>query len=496
MTSQIIITASEMQRLEQQAFQEGLSPSIAMENVGKAIAHNLLTCNKTAFLPVLLLVGRGNNGGDALVAGCHLLDAGSDVIALLTTPPTELSPLAQNAYHRFLSLQGVVLQMQPDVSFSSLSLPQKAIVLDGLLGTGFTPPLAPSIEALIKEVNASRFPVYAIDIPSGISGDLGLKNTTAINAKATFSLGAPKIGLFLQKSWEHVGSLIHVDFGLPPKYLKKQDAPFHLATLSHAATLFPPILRTRHKYQSGSVLILEGAPGMTGATSLASLAALRSGAGIVDILCTTETPPSKTFPLETRELFWNTKTPPPTNKATACLLGLGRSNSEETAELVAQLFSAYPFQRFIADGGALQPNPPYSWPKGTILTPHHGEAELLLQTYPSPEVCQNFVNTTNTILLLKGAPSFLFSPSQPTYIIPFGSPGMATAGSGDVLAGIIAAQLAQNLPPINATLLASVLHGLSGEIAAGINTIQGMIATDIINSLSTAIKKITNKWFD
>lgn len=492
MTTQIIVTASEMQQIEQKAFQDGLSPAIFMENAGKAIARALNTCSNTALLPKILLVGKGNNGGDALVAGCHLLNSGNEVIALLTAPPSELSPLAQTAYQRFLSLQGQSFHLQPGTSLSSLPLPSKALFLDGLLGTGFTPPLTPFLEALIKDVNASPCPVYSIDIPSGISGDSGRQGSPAITAKGTFSLGTPKKGLFLPGSWENVGSLTSIEFGLPKKYLQR-DASLHLATLPHTATLLPPIPRTRHKYQAGALLILCGVPGMEGATALASLGAFRSGVGIVDILHTTKNPSLKALPLETRELFWEVNSPLPKSQATTWLIGPGRAATQETTKLLSQLIAAHPQHRFVIDGGALQASAATKWPEGSILTPHYGEAERLLDTQPTLEACQNFVNDTNTILLLKGAPTFLFSPNQAAYIIPFGSPGMATAGSGDVLAGIIAAQVAQNLAPTKAALLAAVLHGLAGECAESIYTKQGMMATDIINAIPQALKKLINK---
>ena len=477
-----------MTHLEKQGIAAGASEEDYMHKAGLEIAKAVdqLCEQKKA----TLLVGKGNNGGDAYTAGHCLLDMGWEVEAI--EPDQNLSLLSEKNKKKFLKRGGKLTKAIPD----------KGILLDGLFGTGFHGKPREPFATLIREANSSGLPIFAIDLPSGLNGDTGAVEGEAIRAAHTLFLQLPKKGFFLQEGWNHVGKLIPIDFGLDQAIIDRLENDMILTTLPMGKKLLPPIIADRHKYQAGVVAALAGSPGMPGAALLACLGALRSGAGLVRLLhpkgmeAELAASPYELIRVgyegaeKIQELF---------KQSAAVLLGPGLGQSKTTLKLLQQVLVDLQKPAVIdADAITLIGEQNLKIPKEVILTPHVGEMmRLLPHSSPKPHTseflhtCQHFSEKHKTTLVLKGGPTFIFHPGEPIAVSPFGDPGMATAGSGDVLTGILAAFLAQKLAPRQAAILGVMLHGIAGEIAASRHGSYSMIAGDLVSALGEGFAKIS-----
>ncbi|HSX04181.1 MAG TPA: NAD(P)H-hydrate dehydratase, partial [Rhabdochlamydiaceae bacterium] len=287
-----------------------------------------------------------------------------------------------------------------------------------------------------------------------------------------------------------------IDFGLPESFVKQADAKYYLIDDHALPKAFPPIKRTRHKYEAGYVIAVAGSPGMAGAALMACFAALRSGAGIVRLFYPSGMELSGA-PLELLKEAWDLKHDQKilteSKRAKSFIIGPGVGRSNETKAAIERLLKEISLP-CVMDADALYflaENPKMHLPEKTILTPHKQEMQRLLGDVElTHEACQHYVEKKKVTLVLKGAPTFLFHPKTKPLIIPHGDPGMATAGTGDVLTGIIGGFLAQGLDTHTAAALAVAVHGLAGEFIALRKGSQGMIATDLIKELPNVFKHL------
>lgn len=490
-----VVTASTMAKLESIAYKEGCKEETFMERAGLGIslaAQSFVEEYKLS-KSVLLLCGKGNNGGDAFVAGCYLLEAGYEVHAAFVDTFDNCSPLCKQNGKRFLEHGGQLINNLSD--FFSYSF-----ILDGIFGTGFKGVVQEPYASLIQAANKSGKPILAIDIPSGLNGSTGDAGETVIHAEETIFLDLPKTGFFLQQGWNYVGRLLRfVDFGLPVPIIDKAQAEFNLITELDAKQLLPPIKRNRHKYQAGLVMGLAGSPSMPGAAMLSSLAALRGGCGIVKLLYPQgmeaelaaspyeliKIPYTYDKPQEVQELL---------QKGNASFVGPGLGLSKSAGELLNKVIPSLEKPCVIdADALTLFANGSFKKPHQAIFTPHLGEMQRLLHRTDRLELnletlklCQQYAEENELTLILKGAPTFIFHPGTLPLVNPTGDPGMATAGSGDVLTGLLASLLAQGLDCRQAATLGVYLHGLSGEHASAAKTPYSLIAGDLISHLPNA----------
>jgi NAD(P)H-hydrate epimerase len=481
---QKIVSAEEMQRIEKLAADHDLAKF--MDNAADGIALATERFIEQYNLPkkIVLLTGKGSNGGDAYTAGALLLKQGYSVVAVSAFPLKECSSLCRERHDRFIKRGGKV------VPFSDLTMEGYGVILDGLVGTGFKGKAAGSLAKAIEWANNSDLPILALDIPSGLNGTTGEVGSVAIDAVATIYLGLPKLGFFLGKGWDHVGDLIGVDFGLPEKFL--MQAREEALLLDPSSLQLPYIRRSRHKYEAGYVLGIAGSPQMTGAAALATAGVLRSGAGIVRLFSMQGTPSAQLLAEVIHEEYDLKKIQEEAKRAAAYFVGPGLGRNPEVEKLLKQLLPTLRLPT-VLDADALYflaKNPSWKIPKHSILTPHHGEMERLLKKKLSLKICQNYVEKHKATLVLKGAPTMIFHPGKKPLVIAHGDPGMATAGSGDVLTGILAGLLAQKMPPHEAAALGVYLHARAGEIAALHLTSYCMIASDILNYLPEAFAKI------
>ncbi len=480
-----VVLAEEMARVEklnsnkEQAF---------MENAGAAVARVVET-----FYPkqkITLFVGKGNNGGDAYAAGVCLLQKGFSVAAFPFFSLESCSPLSKMQHERFIQAGGT---LTAEV--------KEGVILDGLVGTGFKGKAEGVLKEAIDLANNSKLPIIAIDIPSGVNGTTGAVETVAIYATKTVYLGLAKLGLFFKEGWNHTGEPVFGDFGLPKESIEEAKQKAYLISEENLKAFFPPPKRDQHKYERGYVVALAGSSSMAGAAILSSFSTLRAGAGIVRLFHFNEMDMAgvpeiihEKIDAESQEKILNEL-----KRAKAAFIGPGLGRTKE-AEALTSFFLNNVQVPVVIDADALyflSQNPSFKIPSHAVLTPHHGEMEKLLgKKYKDHlellDAAQKFVEEKSITLVLKGSPTCILHPKASPLIIPRGTPGMATAGSGDVLTGIIAAFLAHGHDPFTAASLGVYFHALAGELAAKEHTSYSLIASDIIEALPKALAPYIN----
>lgn len=416
---------------------------------------------------VLLFAGKGNNGGDAIVAARYLAAAGCEPTLVLLCRPTTLTgdPLLH-----FQKLVGVEVRAWP------CPLPAAAVIVDGLLGTGLTGAVREPYAAVIRAINTAGVPVVAIDIPSGLDSDTGAVHGVAIHADVTLTMGLPKIGLLQPDAMDYVGRLEVADLGFPAELVAA--IPSDVELITPADIVLPQRHRRAHKGDCGHLLIIAGSEGYTGAPVLAAHAAARSGVGLVTLAvpraiypivaanCPPEVMPR---PLETLTGNFD---------AVAIGPGLGRGAKVPQFNLPTVL-----------DADALAVAAIRS---GMVLTPHPGEMARLIGKSAADvqaarwEIARQFARERQVTLVLKGAGTVVTDATGKLWINMTGNPGMAKGGMGDALTGIIGALLAQGLAPFDAARAGVYLHGLAGDLAAERVGEPALLATDLIESLGAA----------
>lgn len=497
-----VVTADEMKQIEALAIAAGITEEALMEQAGKqidALVADFVEKNSLA-TKAYILAGKGKNGGDAYVVARLLLRRGFTV-QVLQVFPTEPGSLNKKQRRQFEVRNGKVTDLSKDLP----PFPQEGVIIDGLFGSGFHGQVEDQALAVIKAANQTGLPIISIDIPSGLDVSTGEVKAAAINATITAAIEFPKMGFFLGSGYNFIGTVQHLSIGLGP-YAEGIPASLHIIEKADVQPLMPKALRNRNKYSAGHVTGLAGSHGMAGAALLSSFAAMRSGAGIVHLLHPEECSPEFSgHPLEIVRVPYHKED---TNiirqwidRAGACFIGPGLGLSTFTEALLGTLWNNWKDKKIVVDADALvyitRINEAHSGSlPQAVFTPHFGEMQRMLNrgekelSFSLLLACQKFVDTYQTHLLLKGGPTFLFSYNQPILMILGGDPGMATAGSGDVLTGIISSFMAQGLTSQSAMHLGAFMHALAGELAAQEETSFCMTASSIIAKLPAAFKQL------
>ncbi len=495
-----VVASQQMAVIEGYAYEDGCKEEAFMEEAGKGVAYFANEYCTKHQLPkrVILLSGKGNNGGDAHVAGRYLIDEGYEVVTYQIGPLKKCSTLCQKNYERLQKKGAAVNQV---ISADEIDLSQKGLIIDALFGTGLQSAPRDPYASIIRKANDSGHPILAVDIPSGLNGDNGTAEGAAIKARITVYLGLPKKGFFLNEGWNLLGELKYVDFGLPKKHIQKAETDLQMFYKTDFCRLIPTLARNQHKYQAGYVVGVAGSPGMPGAANLSTSASLRAGAGIVRLLH-----PKGMEGELSASVYELIKTPygegdhqliiDYLNKATATFMGPGLGLRDETRNLIQAILPRVT-KPIVLDADALNviAEKNLNYPDNSIITPHIGEMRRLLHTDEKRpvdsdflKVCQDYVEEHNVTLILKGGPTFVLHPGEPAVVVPYGNPGMATAGSGDVLTGVVAAMLAHGLAAREAALCGVFAHAYAGDHAAEVMTPFSMTASDITESLPDAFK--------
>ena len=510
-----IALAKQMREIDKRSIEEfGISEIVLMENAGRKIAEVVYRVLKTLTKKsICILSGSGNNGGDALVAARYLSNSGARVKVFLIGNKNHRTE-SLNIQMKTLRAMGVELQsLETDRAWERLQVTLRFsdAIVDGILGTGFTGQLRPSVLRLVRLVNSTNKPVIAIDIPTGVEADSGQVGEAAINANCTVALGLPKFGHFICPGASYVGELKIDDIGIPAQLLNlNDDIQQTVIDDELAMTLLPARPKDSHKGSVGKILVIAGSRGMTGAASLASMAALKAGAGLV----TLAVPESLNSIFEVKLTEVMTAPLPEVkvglhggekavsqlltmaDKFDAILIGPGLGREKETIEMVQKIAETVD-KPLILDADALYA---YNGRVDTlklckqipILTPHLGELAALLGSTVEElrgnllEVVRNAAKEYRAIFVAKSETTVVAYPNGAVFVSALGNEGMATAGCGDVLAGAIAGLMKQT--PF-APIAGVYLHGTAGDMAFA-NNGDGLIASSVLDNIPLAIKKL------
>jgi NAD(P)H-hydrate epimerase len=491
--------ASEMRAVDTWAIEEAGVPSPdLMERAGEGLAR--VTAEAAEQGPVRIVVGAGNNGGDGLVAARLLRADGHDVEVLAAV---SLDKLRGDARLNLERLPG-----DGPVPFAADALHGSGAVVDCLLGTGFKGVPREPVAGAIAAIGAQRAPVVACDVPSGVDASSGEVAGVAVRATVTATFHGPKIGLWVAPGTLHAGRVVIVPIGVP----RGAPAP------ATAGLIAPRVLelvphRPRHgsKFTSGVVVIAGGARGLTGAPTMTALSAMRAGAGYVQVAV----PESAEAALALRLLEAMTRGLPEEDgghtpagadqvqemaeRAGAVVLGPGLGRTPAAQEFARAVARGVRVPLLVdADGlnahaGALENLRERSAP--TVLTPHAGELGRLLDV-PSHEVeahrlasARAAAARSGAIVVLKGDDSIVAAPGGPVGVSPGASPALATAGTGDVLSGVIAALLARGVDPLASAAGGVLAHARAGQVAAERHGADHTIAGDVIEALPAAFRR-------
>lgn len=521
LTSLPLVTASESRQFDQLAEQAGLPSLVLMENASLRLAevlqqHFELDPPKR----IVIVCGRGNNGGDGMALARHLYNIGFQVQVFLLADPEELKGDAAVNYKVAKNFGVPIRALKTQSELSLLVEPLKSadLVVDALLGTGITGEVRGLYAEAIPLINDHASRILSVDIPSGIDSDTGEVCGVAVRADATVTLGAIKIGLVFFPGADYSGDLFLGSLGVPEKLLADMRICSFASTYELVHRVLPPRYPNTHKGNYGRVLIVGGAPGMTGAAIMAGKAALRSGAGLVqialpkslNIAVEASTLEVMSFPLpETEEGTIAPETidvlAPRIDWADVIAVGCGISRNERTQTFIRQLIAQVD-KPMVVDADGLIALAGYGEilrqrKSLTILTPHPGEMSALLQTKTETvqkeraKIALRAARDFNAIVVLKGARTITADPNGLMFVNLTGNAGMATGGSGDVLTGMIASLLAQSLcrrleiNPVEVVAAAVFLHGLSGDIASWEKGEVALTAGDLIDALPRAFNE-------
>lgn len=535
-----IVTTQQMQAAEKAADASGLSYDEMMENAGRAVAETIEAHFQVAGKHILILIGPGNNGGDGLVAARHLAAMGASVAVYVWKRNTGYDK-------NWALLDEVDVERVFDGDQSAPArlthlLAASTIIVDALLGTGVSRPIAGTLAGLLDQTRAAitgrhspqegplldptrpnfepEFEpvVVALDVPSGLNSDTGATDPHTLAADMTVTLASVKWGHILGPGLNVVGRLVVADIGLTRAYYP-DDVTLEMATAAKVAGMLPPRPVAAHKGTFGTALLVAGSINYSGAAILAGQAAARIGTGLVSMA-----PPKAIHPIVAACLSEATYWPLPDQdgmlapggmrllkerftQTEALLVGPGLGSTETTTgflkELLAEAGSLPPL---IVDADALNilASQEEWWsllPAECILTPHPGEMARLTGLTTANvqanrlELAEKMATKWRQVVLLKGAHTIVAHPHGRTMVLPFATPALAKAGSGDVLAGAIVGLRAQGLPAFEAAVAGAYLHGLAGQFAGQDLGQTATIAGDLVEYLPAAIRAVKG-WHD
>lgn len=508
------------------AAEYGIPELKLMENAGRNVyLETVAYCKRQHSVPeakkVVCICGKGNNGGDGFVAARYFLNYGWEVETFVCASSLEEGSSASTNYQMLLNMDAEVIHLTEEhFPYFLETVANADVVIDALFGTGLHSAIRGLQAQVITAVNeVAEGLVVAVDIPSGIDGNTGKILGCAIEADLTVSMAVAKAGNLQYPGKEYSGELVVTEIGVPQELLSNMGIRTFQSESSLVRSLFPPRKKDSNKGTYGRVGIITGSEGMTGAGLLAARAALRTGAGLVYLIvpkalshiyeCASQE--TVTVPVGEDAPYFTEEDIPQVLKACEAMdsivLGPGMGKREETQaflqgflEDVDALLNSEN-QTLILDADALNLLSVHveqlqEIQMTTVLTPHPGEMARLYGTTVAEiqkdriQVAKSFAATYETIVVLKGAATVTALPDGTVYLNPTGNPGMATAGSGDVLCGVLGAMTAGETDVDLAVPCGVYLHGLAGDIAAEQFGEYSMIAGDMVRTLSAAIRKI------
>ncbi len=508
-----VVTADEMRQIDRTTIEQiGIPSAVLMERAGVSVVKHIIRLFPN--VRVIVLAGGGNNGGDGLVIARELFNHSFDVRVILLSDIDKLSPDNKLQYEIAKKL-GINIIFKSSVTVGDL---KDSIIIDAILGTGLSNPVRDKLAKVIDMVNRIDGRVVAVDIPSGISSDTGEVMGKAIRTDLTVTFGLPKRGHLIFPGREYTGELFIENIGFPQSLLASEMLYVESVEKEQMGLLIPDRPDNSHKGDYGHLLVVGGARGKTGAAIMTAKAALKAGSGLVTIGV-----PETMIDIFQNKVIEEMTTPLPDNgkggfskasfediiefikdNADVVAIGPGMGYDNDTLEVLSLLIKASPVPLIIDADGLnslsllaynelikllINANSP------VIITPHPGEMARLRHSPMKKdriETTRRFAQDAGVYTILKGSPTIIAEPEGMTFINSTGNSGMATAGSGDVLTGIIASFIGQGLSPINASMLGVYLHGLSGDISAVKSGKHATTALNLIENLPDAMKSINS----
>lgn len=500
-----IFTTEGIRKIDEATIERDNISSLDMiERAASAIAYEIMSRWRSS-QRIVVFAGPGNNGADALAVSRLLFEQGyNPEVYLFNIKSSHLSGSCSTNRDRFVGL-GDVDFTEIVNEFAPPELGPEDVVLDGLFGSGLRSPLRGGYGSLVQYINDSRAHTVSIDIPSGLFGEwnLGSDRRNIIKAKLTLALQFKRLSFFFAENADFIGECKVLDLEMDTAAMASVPTDYYLIERDDAHKVIKPREPFCNKYDNGTVFVVAGSYGMMGAAVLASRGAMRTGAGLVtvhaprcgcNILQTAA--PEVLFEADRNEIITSDITLH--HKYNVVALGPGMGTSEETRAAVDSFLKNYR-QPCILDADALNciamhPMLIRSIPKGSVLTPHATEFDRLFGKHMSEEERLKKATDVSKLyeitIVLKGHYTMTVRPDGKVYINSSGNAGMATAGSGDVLTGVIASFVAQGFPVDWAVALGVYVHGLAGDMAAEAHGTYGLVASDIVDNLGRAIREV------
>ena len=510
-----LVTAEEMRLADQSAVNDfGIPGIVLMENAGLAVvrqAEEML--GELAGKKAAIFCGGGNNGGDGLVVARHLHNRGCEVRLYFLNDPEVFRGDALINYQILnnMGVSGFQITEGSRLNVARMALWSADIAIDAVFGTGLREDVRDTTLSVIDMLNESDTPVISCDIPSGLSSTTGRPLGGAVKADVTVCFGYCKLGLVLSAAKPYVGKLVVADISLPSQVGDAITVRRELIDEAFCRRWLAARDPESYKGDFGHVAVLAGSPILPGAAVLAAQGVMKAGAGrvsaalpsIIRTAFISRLPEAMLIDTEDGEnggVGIQNITKMASFKADSWLIGPGLGRDEKTLDLVREFLPTLTVPT-VLDADALfavcgylrllkKANAPL------VITPHPGEMAKLLGVSVSDvqsnrvAVAEGFAKQTNVVVVLKGAGTVIATPEGRIFINETGNPGMATGGSGDALAGMVATFLAQKMVPAVAAACAVWLHGRAGDIAVEQNGVAGLLASDILAAVPTAFKSI------
>ena len=528
-----IVDSATMRRLDETAIKRYDIPRLVlMENAGRGVAEIIeRDFGGLKSKMVSIFAGKGNNGGDGFVVARHLLNKGFKVCVYLLARPQDVHGDAKTNLNIWEKIKGETVSIVSKKSLERhrVNIRHSHLIVDAIFGTGLSADVKGIQRDVIEFINSLNKPIVAIDIPSGLNASNGKVLGNCVKAAITATMAIPKIGLLIYPGMDYAGKVEVVDIGMPRELLKDEKIPWELLDFEGIKRFIKPRHGNTHKGSFGHVFVLAGSIGKTGAAAMTSMGAMRTGAGLVTLgipkslnpIMAKKLTEVMTLPLaENSPILLGTDFKSVPKKGKAGVLGyeaidriLEFIKDKEVVVLGPGLTAEGPVKKLVlrlvweskiplvidADGVNCLAEDVKILGKAKapiVITPHPGEmARLVGSTAKDVQVdrlgiASRFAKENKVIVVLKGARTIIAEPSGKIFINPTGNPGMATAGTGDVLAGMIGGFIAQGYSPLDACNMAVYMHGLAGDEVAKKKGEVGMIATDIVDMLPQTISSI------
>lgn len=511
-----IVSPHEMQEIDRKTIQSyGISGETLMEKAGRAVSDYIRQkYSQQLERRVYVFCGKGNNGGDGFVIARHLIQQGYTPLVFVCASIPDIRHDALLNFNRLVATGNEIHFVENNLSAIPKEPP--ALIVDALLGTGNKGDLSGSFLSIVNVINGWKkdhgSAVVSVDIPSGLNGETGYPGNTAVKADVTITFGLPKRGLIFGNGKTYAGQVITADIGIPDALIGGGEVL--LIEKQDIAALLKPRPQDSYKYNFGKCAVIAGSRGMSGAALLTAHAAMRCGTGMLKVAV----PQSIAHVIENGLPEALTVALPETSTGSIGLqamdkiiellswcdmvaLGPGLSRLEETQKVVEEIIKCSP-KPVIIDADAIfalaqKTDIIRNAPSKLVFTPHIGELATL-SGLQSSVIKENKINVLmqqskkiRQTILLKGSPTLIASPSGAVKVTNTGNPGMATAGSGDVLTGMIAGLALQNIPLEQAAWAGAYLHGLCGDLAKNDLTEWSLIASDLIRFIPKALKTVT-----